>query len=157
MTEDLYKEVFGLCLSILRNKADAEDATQNTFLIMHKRGLIGKSWLMMVARRCALLVIRAKKRQVKAGEFPEPTYTPVEVPEVEFYLDQLKPELQQIIQDRYYRELPYVDIATLRGVSIQVTKRKHREAIFELQTLIKTDGPILDHKRYYAPVLRRRE
>lgn len=60
--------VYGRCLSMLRNEADAVDATQDTFLKAHRyrdrfRGQSKPStWLYRIATNTCLNVIRTRKR-----------------------------------------------------------------------------------------------
>lgn len=65
--------VYGRCLRMLRNTADAEDLTQHIFLTAFRkfdlfRGGDFEAWLLTIARHCCLNYLRARvPRQAEAG------------------------------------------------------------------------------------------
>lgn len=70
-----YKDmVYGIALKILKNEEDAEDAVQNTFMIMYRKihtydGVrIISPWLTRIAQRESLKILRRRKGCVKIGE-----------------------------------------------------------------------------------------
>src|ERR1700759_2200752 len=81
-TEWLYREhgaaVAGLCRSLLRDRGEAEDATQQVFLSAHRALLNGATprepcaWLLAVARNeCYARFRRRAATPVPAGDAPE--------------------------------------------------------------------------------------
>src|SRR5438105_15602825 len=72
-TEQLYAQhrrlVSGLCSGLLRNRAEAEDAAQQTFLAAHRALLNGSrprepaAWLATIARNECWTRIRARMRE----------------------------------------------------------------------------------------------
>ena len=65
------KAVYGFILSILKNHHDAEDVMQDTYLKIRECAHLYKSmgkpmaWVFTIARNCALMKIRQKKKMVE--------------------------------------------------------------------------------------------
>ena len=69
--ESLHRQVYFIALSILRNKSDAEDTVQNTFLTINENiykynsSGSGKNWVLTIARNKALDLYRSNSRITK--------------------------------------------------------------------------------------------
>jgi len=69
--------IFDFALGMLRNRADAEDVTSDTFLkaveqlAQLKDPAAFKGWLYTIARNCALRVVEARKRSVPVDDHAE--------------------------------------------------------------------------------------
>lgn len=92
--------IFDLCASVLRDRTDAADAMQETFLLAAQRlaqlrePTKLRAWLFAIARHEALRLIRARSRvrpTEEVGELPEPAGDPSRPAEEE--------ELRQVVQD----------------------------------------------------------
>lgn len=65
----LSKPVYGLALSVLRDRALAEDVMQETFIRVrssahtHREGSDGKAWILRIARNLSLDILRRRKRE----------------------------------------------------------------------------------------------
>ena len=135
-----YKEaVFGVAFAILRNRADAEDATQEAFIRAYERlhyyDLSRKfsTWLFTVAANVAKNMLRKRRRpdpQPSPGRLPDPA-------EVVW-----KEEMQEAVKEavwslpdsyraplilRYWHEMDLAEIAQVLGLRVGTVKtRLHR-------------------------------
>jgi RNA polymerase sigma factor (sigma-70 family) len=68
--QELNKPIFILALSILKNRASAEDVMQETFLRVklmagqYKPGTNAKAWVLKIAQNLSLQVLKKNKREV---------------------------------------------------------------------------------------------
>ena len=71
------KRIYGLTVSMLRNREDAEEATQKSFISVHEhlssfRGDSSfGSWLSRIAANASLEIIRKRKNNVELADAPE--------------------------------------------------------------------------------------
>ena len=128
---ELYKRyrhlVFGSCLKYFKNRADAEDAVSEIFVLIDKKLKIHdvsnfKSWLYTVTRNHCIEVLRKNNRQrdkISAAEnmYSESIFHPDNVQD-EVMLEKLTkcieglPEKQRMTIDLfYYQKVPYRLIA----------------------------------------------
>ncbi len=135
-----YKEaVFGVALAILRNRADAEDATQEAFIRAYERlhyyDLSRKfsTWLFTVTANVAKNMLRKRRR-------PDPQSPPDRIPDPAEVV--WKEELHQAVKEavwslpesyraplilRYWHEMDLAEIAQVLGLRVGTVKtRLHR-------------------------------
>jgi RNA polymerase sigma factor (sigma-70 family) len=118
--------VMKVCQGIVRNRHDAEDAFQSTFLILVRKASsiryreMVASWLHGVARRCALKALRVKRRvrERQVSALPEPPAVPT------YDSHELRPIIDQELSrlGEVYR-LPVL-LCDLEGKSIKETTRQ---------------------------------
>lgn len=115
--------VYGTCLRILKNKSDAEDATQATFLIFFKKckklrdGTVLGGWLYNAARLIAKEHIRALSRR-KRHEEEASIMQNILHEKNEKIWEELKPELDNALISL---PKPYRDILVLRYLEGRTT------------------------------------
>ena len=128
---ELYKRynhlVFGSCLKYFKNRADAEDAVNEIFMLIDKKLKVHdvsnfKSWLYTVTRNYCIEVLRKNNRQrdkksTAENMYSETIFHPDNVRD-EVMLEKLTkcieelPEKQRMTIDLfYYQKVPYKSIA----------------------------------------------
>jgi RNA polymerase sigma-70 factor, ECF subfamily len=138
-------KVLSLCVSLLRDRAEADDAAQEIFLKAY-RGLSGfrrdssfSTWIYRVAYRHCLDVLRSRKlrRAEPLEALPEradPASSAGEARvEVESVLSRLSPEYRLVLTLREVQGLTYEEIAACTGVSLDSVKARLRRAREALQ------------------------
>lgn len=128
LVERFERPVLGLCLRMLRQRQDAEDAAQESLLrvIRHLGGWDGSRellpWVLAIAaNRCRTALERRAKRPVPAASLPEPAAPTVAEPtglgeEVQQALLQLREEHRDCFVLFYEQELSILEISEIMGV-----------------------------------------
>jgi RNA polymerase sigma-70 factor (ECF subfamily) len=152
--------IFSLCLRITRDRPDALDATQETFLTMFRKGhtFTGRSafstWLYRVAVNACNDLLRKKARGpllelVDSQETRPEEGRPGVADEVGLRID-LRRALQELSED--YREavvlhdlagLPYEDIASISGVAVGTVKSRISRGRRKLAKILE-QGPVAE-------------
>ncbi len=156
LTRAYQKKVFALAYSFFRNKEDALDLVQETFLRLYQKidlfreGRNFEAWLLQVARN--LCIDHYRKNYVKRREME--VATPVEeLPiadaraEGEIHLSDLKDVLSRCVDQlaerqrtifilRHYDQLKNEEIAQMLEISIGTVKSLHFKAIQNLRGLL---------------------
>jgi RNA polymerase sigma-70 factor (ECF subfamily) len=132
---EFHDSIYRYSYRLTGRQADAEDVTQQTFLIAHEKlhqlnsPSSAKSWLMTIARNCFLKRIR-RKRDLPASTIDidveqidqpqnEPTETGLPDPEtLKSALSDLEPNHRVIIMMFYFEKLTYKEIAVQLDVKI---------------------------------------
>jgi RNA polymerase sigma-70 factor, ECF subfamily len=128
--------VYDYCLRLLRDRPQAEDAVQETFLRVHD-GLDTLSdpaafrvWLFRIARN----LIFNSHRHGEKGHYPVDDETPDDVDlegeliadeekrSIRSVIDALRPSYREILVLREYEGLSYAEIASIVGVSEDTVK-----------------------------------
>jgi RNA polymerase sigma-70 factor (ECF subfamily) len=118
--ETIYRYTYRLC----GNASDAEDLTQQTFLIAHQKfdqlrePDKARGWLCTVARRCFLKSVR-RKRPTAASSLEmnldflpdEPTEEPIDRQALQLALDELPDEFRLVLVMFYFEFCTYQEIA----------------------------------------------
>jgi RNA polymerase sigma-70 factor (ECF subfamily) len=148
------RAVWSVAMSVLRDRALAEDATQETFLRAW-RGASGfdpgrdlAPWLLTVARRTAVDVYRRESRPTQGGHGVEQDVV-VRMPgierawetfEVRTALDELPPDEREVIRMSHFEELTHREIAQALDVPVGTVKsrshRAHRRLAVRLAHLV---------------------
>jgi len=135
-----YKEaVFGVTVAILRDRADAEDATQEAFIRAYRQlpkyDLSRKfsTWLFTVAANVAKNMLRKRRRRVPTLKVrPEPD--PAEI----VWREEMQQAVREVVWSlpesyraplilRYWHELDLAEIAQVLGIKVGTVKtRLHR-------------------------------
>ncbi len=134
--------VWNVCITFLRNPADAEDAVQETFLRLLRSGtefdssIHEKAWLIRTAQNvCKDELSRARRRDVPLEAAPEPA---CDAPELDETLRAMRtlPEKQRLaLYLHYYEGYSAVELSTLLcrpAATIRSDLRRGREALREL-------------------------
>jgi len=135
-----YKEaVFGVALSILRNRADAEDATQEAFIRAYERldryDLSRKfsTWLLTVTANVAKNMLRRRRRHD-----PLPRLHQAPDPADAVWKEEMEEAVREVVWSlpetyrapmvlRYWHELDLAEIAQILGLRLGTVKtRLHR-------------------------------
>ncbi len=145
-------QVYGLCYRMLRQREDAEDATQETFVRVVKNlhrwdpTRAFEPWLLTIAgNRCRTKLARRKRRPaVLTLDYPIPDAT-VEnrkaellAEEIELGLTGIREEYRKAFLLFHQREMSYLEIGETMGVPLGTVKtwvhRARRELIQRLRT-----------------------
>lgn len=156
------EKVFGLCLSLLKDSSEAEDAAQEIFIKAFKALASFRSqsafptWLYRIAHNHCLDLLRAKTRHrtesweellEKEGERLHRLFTAEKVEEkdwdpelVERLLSKLDPEDRLILTLREVQGLSYTELAQTLEISLQAAKSRLRRARERLSKFSDTFG-----------------
>jgi RNA polymerase sigma-70 factor (ECF subfamily) len=135
--------VYGTCRRVLRNDADAADATQETFfqLLRNADAITGSlsGWLHQVATRRAIDRVRqdaARRRREEAyaanPERREDNWQEIE-PLVDEALEELPEESREVLVLHYLKGQSMNQIAALKGLSQPTISRRAAAALEELR------------------------
>ena len=139
--------VFGLVLQLLRNRPDAEDVLQETFLQVWTaagrydpgRGC-GGVWVLMLARSRALDRLRRRQREVlppvPPTDGPDPAHLPElrdEAARLDAALGNLPPEQREPIALAFYRGMTHDQIARHLAVPLGTVKTRIRIGLGRLR------------------------
>jgi RNA polymerase sigma factor (sigma-70 family) len=128
--------VYGTCLRILGNAADAEDAAQECFLRLARHAETIRSslggWLHSCATNIALNVLRqghARARrevaysQERAGAQAEASWQDI-APAVDSAIEKLPPEIRAAVIARFLEQRPQAEVAEKLGITRGVLRRR---------------------------------
>jgi len=153
-----YKRIYGLCRRILGNDQDADDATQDAFvlafrglgsLIFHTEASFA-SWLFTIARRTCVDIIRMRTRrpQVPLDDgIPGPPYnTADEIARrqcIAMALAKLNDEDSSLLWLSYYEVIKDKDMARVFGISTEEFRRRKSEARQQFRAALREVCPEL--------------
>ncbi|WP_042475291.1 RNA polymerase sigma factor [Bacillus ndiopicus] len=145
LLEQYYMEIFRYCYGILRNRQDAEDATQEVFLkalespqlaeIDHK-----SAWLYKIAyRHC---INRAKRNKLLQfipfiESAKEDTTSIEEDFELQTILQQLKVEERALIVLRIVEDKSFDEIAIILSITAATARKRYERLKGKVQKIIK--------------------
>jgi RNA polymerase sigma-70 factor (ECF subfamily) len=120
-----YGSIYGYVYRLSGSVADAEDLTQQTFMIAHQKlhqvreqdKVVG--WLFTIARTCFLKSRRRKRPsaasnyELNVDEIPErfPDDSPIDEERLQQALDELEEDFKVVVTMFYFEELSYKEIA----------------------------------------------
>jgi RNA polymerase sigma-70 factor (ECF subfamily) len=142
-----------MCMAMLGDQAEAEEAVQETFLSAHRsiaqfRGE-GRvlSWLISIARRICVRRIETRARQhARRLELVHDAeaVSPMELAErkhrarsLRDALAKLKPSEREILLLRYQAELSFREVAEVSGIDEPAARKRTSRALARLRTLLK--------------------
>jgi RNA polymerase sigma factor (sigma-70 family) len=138
--------VYRLCFAILRSRADAEDAAQETFLAAWKdlRGLRSRDawlgWLRRIAIRKAIEADRQRRRLAKgfviASNSEDRLSTISERDAMERAFGLLPVEERAVLALRYYIDLEVPDAATALGIPLGTAKSRIHRGLNRLRAAV---------------------
>ena len=135
--------VYALCFRLLSQAADAEDATQATFVqafggLAQFRGQASlKTWLYRIAANESMRLLRKRRRDPRAldAEWHVRDSAPeiVEREAVSAALGRMRPEQRLILVLLYWEDLSCEEIAAVLDVSVSAAKMRLKRARDEFQ------------------------
>ena len=152
----LYREtdaaVYGFALSFLKNKYDAEDVMQETYLRIYagaasyRPGGKPMAWILTIAKNCALAKLRTAKRQpvvspedAELWRVEDPRQTREDQLVLEAAMTRLSDEERQIVVLYSAAGLKHREIAELLQIPLSTVLSKYRRAILKLRNFIKEE------------------
>ena len=147
-----FDRIYSLCLTLLSNEADAQDACQEVFLTVLRRrqdlpGIRDPwTWLLKVARLTCLYFRRARRRRA-AGEISEgeevrqevgPPIRREELDRVGSSLDQLPERYRAILALHFQQGLSHEELAEVLDVSRGAVRVLLHRAIARLRQEVRT-------------------
>ena len=152
------RSIFGLALRRLRDRAQAEEVTQDAFAAVWRsaesyrpeRGSAG-GWLYTVARNAIVDRLRRNGRvdtSLELPELPSPEGGPDEQAEQSYTawrvhraLEQLSPNEREVIELAYWSGLSQSEVASLLGQPLGTVKTRTRSALARLADVL--EGEVL--------------
>jgi RNA polymerase sigma-70 factor (ECF subfamily) len=143
-----------LCIAMLGSQAEAEEATQETFLNAHRamaqfraEGSV-RGWLMAIARRVCVRRLSMRARQARhlalVVDAEHAPASPDELAErrrrahaVRRALEQLKPSEREILLLRYHSGLSFREVVEVCGLEPATARKRTSRALARLRTLLK--------------------
>ena len=144
-------KLFGICLRVLNNRAEAEDALQDVFVKIWQNadryranGYSPMTWLITVARNLAIDRLRARKTLIwdiddvaeLADTGPTPESTAIQASErtrIEGCLDELDQVHARAVRGAYLEGDTYQDLADRAGVPINTMRTWLRRSLLKLK------------------------
>ncbi len=138
--------VYGFILSMLKNREDAEDVLQDTYVKIstnadqyHEQGK-PMAWILTIARNLSLMLIRSRKRyqDLEDYEWEAITDERTEVKSedkilVETLMKELKDEERQIVTLHAVSGLKHREIAQMLDIPLATVLSKYNRAIKKMQ------------------------
>lgn len=163
LLNNYWNDVYGFQLIRTNNENDAEDITIQTFskafdkINTFNEAYEFKTWLIAISKNLHIDLIRKSKRNVLKDshennneaikrvldDAPSPEdslITEQNLASLLEYIKRLKPHYQEVINLRYFHELPYADIAEKLGEPINNVKVKLLRAKRLLAEIIKNNN-----------------
>lgn len=147
----LSKPVYGLALSVLRDRALAEDIMQETFIRVrssahtHKEGADGRAWVLRIARNLALDMLRKRKREtvqynpdIETGPIAEFADNTTDGLVLKAALTQLDEKARQIVVLHAVSGLTFRQIAEVMQSNTATVQWRYYKAIKRLAEYIDT-------------------
>ena len=142
------QDLFTYALSLTGCRYAAEDAIQNAFCNLLRRGKAPEElrpYVFRCVRNAAVDLLRSTQREAATDsifEILNGHNPPVPVPvqhEIEHLMQQLSEEERETILLKVYSGMTFKEIATVRGVSINTAASWYRRGIQKLQDSIQED------------------
>lgn len=147
-------KLFGVCLSVLRNRAEAEEAVQDVFIRIWNKSdsyaITGHSpmtWLITVARNLSIDRLRARKPKATtlddAVELSDPRPGPeaasiagAEARRVLICMDELEPDKASAVKGAYLHGDTYQDLAARFDVPLNTMRTWLRRSLAALRACL---------------------
>lgn len=144
-------KLFGICLRILRDRGEAEDALQEVYVKIWQNapkfsamGYSPITWLAAIARNHAIDRIRSRRPQAMdideafdlADEKPTPEQNVANSSEksrIDRCLDQLKPDRAEAVRSAYVEGFSYEELAARYKVPLNTLRTWLRRSLLSLQ------------------------
>lgn len=146
-----YDRIYRYSYTLLLNKEDAEDVTEETFLSAYRnfasfdaeKASLG-TWLSRIAHNCAVNLVRSAAYSKKA-EIPETWDVKDEgdfTKEIDYsdeiirLYSKLSPEEREFLNLRYAMELKDSEVAALVGLNEKAVNKRYQRLLAKCRTLI---------------------
>ena len=146
-------KLFGICLRVLKDRAAAEDALQESFVKVWKHadryaanGLSPMTWLITIARNTAIDALRTQRRagvgadldEVLAMPAPGPTpeaaaVAASEARRIAGCMDALEEDRRDAVRGAYLEGLSYAELAEKAGVPLNTMRTWLRRSLMKLK------------------------
>lgn len=144
-------KLFAICLRILRDRARAEDALQETFVkVWHNAGRYRPggarpmTWLITIARNAAIDMARKRREQAGGDDLAETIAAPGPGPEAEAVvrgeatrivacMGELPEDRRAAVRGAYLGGQSYEDLARVHGVPLNTMRSWLRRALIALR------------------------
>lgn len=148
--EKTHAAIYGFILSILKNREDAEEILQDTYIRIYqmsdryvKRGN-PMPWIFTIARNLALMKIRSRKREGELTEeqweniaFEGPGITDEEKMLLGEAMSKLSDRERQVVLLHAVAGLHHREIADILEVSLSYVLSKYHRSILKLRAMLK--------------------
>ena len=144
-------KLFAICLRILRDRADAEEALQDVFVKIWQRAdryvaseANPLAWLAAIARNHAIDVIRARRPVATdidaAYDIADPLMSPEEAVvmrsegrRIDACMEELAPDRASAVRRAYIEGLSYEELADIHGVPLNTMRTWLRRSLLKLR------------------------
>ncbi len=145
------RKLFGVCLRMLQDRADAEEALQEIYIkVWNSAGAYRAdmarpmTWLIAIARNHALDMLRRRRQAAveldEAGEIADPQADPEEMAvltsegrRIEDCMQQLETDRAEAVRSAYVEGLSYLELAGLHGVPLNTMRTWLRRSLIKLR------------------------
>ncbi len=142
--------VHGTCRRILRNDADAEDATQECFLKLAQRSTSVRTslagWLHRVATRCSLDLVKreSRRREREVALSPPPPIDEVSWDDIQSLVDEaidsLPTDQREVVVRHYLEQETIAAIARSLGLSHRTVSYRGAKAVERIRARLRSAG-----------------
>lgn len=144
-------KLFAVCLRMLQDRADAEEALQEIYIKVWSNAGAYRvdiarpmTWLIAIARNHALDVLRRRRQAAveldEAGEIADPQAGPEEAAvltsegrRIEDCMQQLEKDRADAVRSAYVEGLSYLELAGLHGVPLNTMRTWLRRSLIKLR------------------------
>lgn len=144
-------KLFAVCLRILKDRADAEDALQEVFVKIWQRadrfaaaGTSPLGWLVTIARNHAIDILRARKPVSdsieESGDIADTAHDPEmesiikgEGRRIDRCMEELESDRAKAVRSAYVEGLSYQELAERHGVPLNTMRTWLRRSLLKLR------------------------
>lgn len=152
--EQYASDLFGLLMSMLRSRSDAEDALQDVFVkIARNRRAVSRArnlklYLLRMARNQALTVIKQRQRDAEKLAAAESWLSPAHpdptlgqgTRDLENALGKLPEDQRTVLTLKVYQDMTFREIGRLLGISGNTAASRFRYGLQKLRFFMKEAG-----------------
>jgi len=145
--EEIYADnklsVYKVCLALLKNREDAEDATQESFLKLYNSNRSFstikeyKYFLIRIGINTAKDILRKRHRKVIFQS--ESLINPYADIEIFRKVDQLSSKLKEVIVLKYIEDMSFEEISSTLSVNPATVRKRHERALSILREKVNNE------------------
>ena len=161
LIEKYTPQIYGFLFHMVKNKSDADDITQDTFVKAWRKidtyriGENFRGWLFSIAHNTAIDWLRKKKKQYVFSDldYDEENSFLESIPDtlpladelvaraedtvlVQKCMEKLSPQHQEVLLLHYTNEFTFDEIGKMLGKPLNTVKSQHRRALAQLKNLL---------------------